>query len=63
MITQNTKAFGSQSIGGEMAAAMGMDPRPHMTRAEIEKQLKISGLSETEWNAAWEHKLSQPAPF
>ena len=58
-------AFGSQSLGGEMAATMGMDPRPHMTRDEIRRQLEITGLSEEEWNSAMDDKVAAAnrAPF
>ncbi len=57
--------FGSQSISGEMAATMGMDPRPHMTRDEIRRQLEITGLSEEEWNSAVDDKVAAAnrAPF
>ena len=59
-MNESTKqtAFGSQSLGGEMAATMGIDPRPFMTREEVHRQLEITELSEEEWNAAVDQKIA-----
>ena len=36
------RPFGSVSIGAEMAAAMGADPRPYLTEEQIAEQLRLS---------------------
>lgn len=56
------RPFGSVSIAGEMAAATGSDPRPHLTEQQIANQLRITGMTLDEWNAAWEEKLSGGQP-
>lgn len=60
-----SKPFGSQSVSGEVAAAMGIDPRPFMTSEEIQRQLEITGMTREQWDAAWEQKLAEAkkAPF
>ena len=61
----NERPFGSQSVAGEMAASMGMDPRPFLTPSETQKQLKLAGMTMEEWDAAWDRKLAEAekAPF
>lgn len=59
------RPFGSISVGAEMAASMGEDPRPYLTEEQIQNQLRISGKTRDEWDAAWERKLAMvsPCPF
>ena len=61
----NERPFGSQSVAGEMAASMGLDPRPLLTPKEIKSQLQLTGMTLEEWNAAWDSKLAEAekAPF
>ena len=55
--------FGSIDIGAELAAAMGMDPRPYLSEEQIQKQLEISGMTREKWDAEWERRLSNECPF
>jgi hypothetical protein len=57
------RPFGSIDIGAEMAASMGMDPRPYLTEEQIAAQLKISGKTLEEWNAEWDRRLGVEGPF
>jgi len=52
-----TKPFGSINIGAEMAAAMGMDPRPYLTDEQIQEQLRICEMTREEWDADWDRRL------
>lgn len=52
------RPFGSVSIAAEIAAAMGDDPRPHLTQEQIADQVRLSGLTREQWDAAWEEKLA-----
>ncbi len=64
MCTKQERPFGSVNVAAELAATMGLDPRPHMSEAEIERQLQISGKTRAEWDAAWDRRLEQQkAPF
>ena len=65
-----TRVFGQINIGAEMAATMGMDPRPYLTEEQIQKQLQISRMTREQWDEAWESRLSrvrepdrEPCPF
>ena len=59
MTETKKRPFGSISIGAEMAASMGADPRPYLTEEQIAEQLRLSGKTLEEWNAGWEFALSQ----
>ena len=48
------RPFGSISIGAEMAASMGADPRPYLSNEVIAEQLRRSGTTREEWDAAWD---------
>ena len=62
--TAKERPFGSVSISGEMAVAMGIDPRPYLSPEEIERQLRITGKTREEWDAARDRIMSQhEAPF
>ena len=50
--------FGSVNVGAEVAAAMGADPRPYLSAAQVARQLVVAGMTEEEWNAAWDAKLA-----
>jgi hypothetical protein len=52
--------FGSIDVGAEMAASMGMDPRPYLTDEQIQEQLRISRMTREEWDAEWERRLGVP---
>ena len=60
MSKTDERPFGSIDIGAEMAASMGMDPRPYLTEAQISKQLEISGKTREEWDAEWNRRLTPP---
>ena len=59
MTETKERPFGSISIGAEMAATMGEDPRPYLTEEQIAEQLKLSGKTRKEWDAEWEFALSK----
>ena len=48
------RPFGSFNIGAEMAVTMGADPRPYLSNGEIAEQLRLSGKTREEWDAAWD---------
>lgn len=52
--------FGSIDIGAELAAGMGMDPRPYLSEEQIAEQLRISKMSREQWDAEWDRRLSPP---
>lgn len=62
--------FGQINVGAEMAATMGMDPRPYLTEEQIAKQLQIARMTRKQWDEAWELRLNrvlesnrEPCPF
>jgi hypothetical protein len=59
------RPFGSVNAGAEMAAVMGMDPRPFLTEDQIAAQVKASGKTRENWNAEWDKRLaeSNACPF
>ena len=59
MTETKERPFGSISISAELAASMGMDPRPYLTEEQITEQLKRSCKTREEWDAGWEFALSQ----
>ena len=46
--------FGSIDIAAETAAAMGADPRPYLSNEVIAEQLRRTGKTREEWDAAWD---------
>lgn len=62
-MSKQEKAFGSKNLAAEMAATMGEDPRPHLSEAEIQEQLKISSLTREQWDAEWDRRIKCSAPF
>ena len=46
--------FGSIDIAAETAAAMGADPRPYLSNDVIAEQLRRTGRTREEWDAAWD---------
>jgi hypothetical protein len=55
----DNKPFGCVDVGAEVAAAMGMDPRPYLSAEQVAQQLAVSGMTAEEWNAAWDAKLAR----
>ena len=51
------RPFGSISIGAEMAATMGADPRPYLSNEVIAEQLRRTGKTREEWDEAWDAAL------
>ena len=56
-----TRPFGSINIAAEMAVSMGMDPRPHLSEREIEKQARISELTVEQWHKRVDEILADRA--
>jgi len=54
------RPFGSIGVDVDLAMAIGEDPRPFLTDEQIAEQLRISGKTRDEWDAAWEEKLKPP---
>lgn len=54
------RPFGSVDVGAEMAASMGLDPRPYLTDSQIAEQLRISEMTREEWDAEWDRRLTAP---
>jgi len=48
------RPFGSISIGAELAVSMGADPRPYLSNEVIAEQLRRTGKTREEWDAAWD---------
>jgi hypothetical protein len=48
------RPFGSISIGAEMAASMGADPRPYLSNEVVAEQLRRPGRTLEEGDAAWD---------
>ena len=48
------RPFGGISIGAELAVSMGMDPRQYLTEDQIAEQLRRTGTTREEWDAAWD---------
>ena len=56
-----TRPFGSINIAAEMAASMGMDPRPYLTEREIEKQARVCDLTVQQWHQSLDKILANMA--
>ena len=55
--------FGSIDIAAETAAAMGADPRPYLSNEVIAEQLRRTGKTREEWDAAWDRVCQRAGDY